>query len=417
MKFFCTFYLTTLCLSRVVQEKDESIGNATPFLSHKVIYGNKKKQERLRALIEVQQERNLQSFRRSKRNRKPSSGPANFVILIRQLQNDLKYLEVKKNLSNRKNSALSKKINKIEDKLASQEDLFLELLKKSRHYRRTESKVKKHLLKEKESRKRKRRSTDDDDEDENKKRNDYLENRVNELEKILHKLLEKESQKTDEENGNKQDDIMNMTNETFAEMDQNRSDTYEAGYDDSDSSYSDSANHYSSSYDAPIAATGLDDQIQSFLLNSSMHISEKLEENEGTIMQIDINLNETIKKVDEINTSYKNIAVIMDQFRKSLSEVSYDVEVLKINTTANMDSFDRTTDLSLTLFNEMNDFNADISDRLEAIEAAYSAEEGVSYDDMYMAESRYLGEYYDDSANQIGDIEQPEIEQPTIDQS
>lgn len=128
-------------------------------------------------------------------------------------------------------------------------------------------------------------------------------------------------------------------------------------------------------------------QVKDYLLNNTLAIREKMDENDGDLLRMNMNLNETMGRMNKLAERNQNMESIVHQFRQSLIEAVNDIKMIKMNTTANLASFDKTTELVLVLFNEMSEFNGDISDRVGSIEKLFPPLNSTE---------EYLGEYYDE---------------------
>jgi len=142
------------------------------------------------------------------------------------------------------------------------------------------------------------------------------------------------------------------------------------------------------------------DDVRDFHHSQITTLDAKVDENEDSLLYINSTLDSAVGKLDDLGVHMNGFAQALERFSVLYHKLEGEMNIFKVNATANMASFDRTVDLSIDLLDRMGQFNEDIVTRVSRLEetAYYSDESDDSSD---YEESFFDG--YDDQASSSSD--------------
>jgi len=147
------------------------------------------------------------------------------------------------------------------------------------------------------------------------------------------------------------------------------------------------------------------DDVRDFHHSQITNLDAKVDENEDSLLYINSTLDNAVGKLDDLGVHMNGFAQALERFSDLYHKLEGEMNIFKVNATANMASFDRTVDLSIDLLDRMGQFNEDIVNRVSRLEetAYYSDEADASSD----YEESFFGDEYEDEASD-SDIEETE---------
>lgn len=132
-------------------------------------------------------------------------------------------------------------------------------------------------------------------------------------------------------------------------------------------------------------------------------LDAKVDENEDSLLYINSTLDTAVGKLDDLGVHMNGFAQALERFSNLYHKLEGDVNIFKVNATANMASFDRTVDLSIDLLDRMGQFNEDIVSRVSKLEETAYYSDTTDYEDDYKTdyepdyESESNSDYTDES--------------------
>jgi len=147
------------------------------------------------------------------------------------------------------------------------------------------------------------------------------------------------------------------------------------------------------------------DDVRDFHHSQITNLDAKVDENEDSLLYINSTLDNAVGKLDDLGVHMNGFAQALERFSDLYHKLEGEMNIFKVNATANMASFDRTVDLSIDLLDRMGQFNEDIVNRVSRLEetAYYSDDADASSD----YEESFFGDEYEDEASD-SDIEETE---------
>lgn len=138
------------------------------------------------------------------------------------------------------------------------------------------------------------------------------------------------------------------------------------------------------------------DDVRDFHHSQITNLDAKVDENEDSLLYINSTLDNAVGKLDDLGVHMNGFAQALERFSDLYHKLEGEMNIFKVNATANMASFDRTVDLSIDLLDRMGQFNEDIVNRVSRLEetAYYSDEADASSD----YEESFFGDEYEDEA-------------------
>jgi len=154
------------------------------------------------------------------------------------------------------------------------------------------------------------------------------------------------------------------------------------------------------------------DDVRDFHHSQITNLDAKVDENEDSLLYINSTLDNAVGKLDDLGVHMNGFAQALERFSDLYHKLEGEMNIFKVNATANMASFDRTVDLSIDLLDRMGQFNEDIVNRVSRLEetAYYSDDNDASSD---YAES-FFGDEYESEASD-SDLEEIEDYEETND--
>jgi len=150
------------------------------------------------------------------------------------------------------------------------------------------------------------------------------------------------------------------------------------------------------------------DDVRDFHHSQITNLDAKVDENEDSLLYINSTLDSAVGKLDDLGVHMNGFAQALERFSSLYHKLEGEMNIFKVNATANMASFDRTVDLSIDLLDRMGQFNEDIVGRVSRLEeTAYYSDE---IDDSSDYEEAFFADYDDDqSADSSSDYEENDL--------